>query len=412
MDLREKSITLYFTEGSSDKFYAMEMLKQDDGWVVNGASGARGSAPKLQPKTKGAVSAEKAQAEWNKLWKDKVGKKKYTLNEDGAPGTTPVDFDVDAWLDASGGVAAPAMSVSNERRTSFSACLLTPMDDEEAQRLGDDWFGEEKHNGKRLGILVEGKGQALFSNRTGLEIAVGRGEADAVAALSELESLGDLFDLGAATAEAPLILDAEYMGGYMVVFDIARLPGLTKEQMATTGPTKRERVGMLKALSRIVEANDLGQHIKVEVAQPLSQFLAERYDEIKKNGREGWVAKKADSRYSAGRVEDWVKVVFRARCTVRVAGQDGSKRSVFMELMDEKGAWQRVGKVTIPPNAEIPAPGTLINVKYMNANRGGALYIPVYEHVRDDLDESACVMSQLKYKNEAVEDDAEPAMTL
>jgi bifunctional non-homologous end joining protein LigD len=411
MDLREKSITLYLTEGSSDKFYAMELLKQEGGWIVNGANGRRGTAPKLRSKT-GVVSAEKAKSEWDKLWKDKVGKKGYTLNEDGAPGTTPVDFDVDAWLDANGAEAGPMMSVSNERRTNFSACLLTEMEDKDAQRLGDDWLAQEKHNGKRLGVIVEGKGAALFSNRTGLEIAIGRGEADDVARLSELEALNDLFDLGAATTDAPLILDAEYMGGYMVIFDIARLPGLTKEQMEATGPTQRERADMLKALSRIIDANDLGQHIKVDVPQPVSQFLAERYDDIKKNGREGWVAKRADSRYSAGRVKEWVKIVFTASCTVRVAGQYGDKRSVFMELMDEKGAWTPVGKVTVPPSYDIPAPGTLLEVEYLNANRGGALFQPRITGIRDDVGEEACTMAQLKFKNEAKEDDAEPAMSI
>lgn len=411
MDLREKSITLYLTEGSSDKFYAMELLKQDDGWVVNGANGRRGTAPKFRPKT-GVVSAEKAKSEWDTLWKDKVGKKGYTLNENGAPGTTPVDFDVDAWLDANGAEAGPLMSVSNDRRTNFSACLLTEMEDKDAQRLGDDWLGQEKHNGKRLGIEIEGKGKAMFANRTGLEISIRRGEADDVARLSELESLNDLFDLSAVTPDAPLILDAEHMGDHMVIFDVARLPGLTKEQMEKVGPTQRERADMLAALSRIIEANDLGRHIKVDVPQPLSQFLAERYDDIKKNGREGWVARHADARYTAGRVTDCVKIVFTASCTVRVAGQYGDKRSVFMELMDEKGAWTPVGKVTVPANYDIPAPGTLLEVEYLNANRGGALFQPRITGIRDDVGEEACTMSQLKYKNEAKEDEAEPAMSI
>jgi bifunctional non-homologous end joining protein LigD len=57
-----------------------------------------------------------------------------------------------------------------------------------------------------------------------------------------------------------------------------------------------------------------------------------------------------------------------------------------------------VGNVTVPANQPIPAKGAVIEVKYLYAYPGGALFQPVCLGVRDDVATEACTIAQLKYK--------------
>jgi bifunctional non-homologous end joining protein LigD len=63
--------------------------------------------------------------------------------------------------------------------------------------------------------------------------------------------------------------------------------------------------------------------------------------------------------------------------------------------------------VTIPPNQAIPAVGAIVEIRYLYAFRGGSVYQPVYIGERDDIDASACVADQLKFKREESDDDGE-----
>jgi hypothetical protein len=70
---------------------------------------------------------------------------------------------------------------------------------------------------------------------------------------------------------------------------------------------------------------------------------------------------------------------------------------------------QPIGKVTIPPNWDVPAVGTVIEVKYLYVvGQGGSLYQPIYLGPRDDVDPSECTFAaqQLKYKAADEVDDA------
>ena len=71
-----------------------------------------------------------------------------------------------------------------------------------------------------------------------------------------------------------------------------------------------------------------------------------------------------------------------------------------MEVCDDNGRWEPVGNVTIPANHRVPAPGTIVEVNYLYAFRGGCLFQPVYKGPRADQDASDCAMSQLQYRGE------------
>jgi len=89
---------------------------------------------------------------------------------------------------------------------------------------------------------------------------------------------------------------------------------------------------------------------------------------------------------------------FYASATCRVASVHPTKRSIGLELADEQGMFDFVGNCTIPANYKIPSVGDLVEVKYLYAYRNGSIYQPQYKGIRTDLDPSAAVTRQLKYK--------------
>jgi bifunctional non-homologous end joining protein LigD len=93
-----------------------------------------------------------------------------------------------------------------------------------------------------------------------------------------------------------------------------------------------------------------------------------------------------------------VKLKFWEDVTCRVtAGRDGN-RSVGLELLENE-AWIPVGNVTIPANAEIPSPGSLVDIRYLYAYPGGSLFQPTYLRPRTDVAPEECHTGRLKYKN-------------
>jgi len=61
------------------------------------------------------------------------------------------------------------------------------------------------------------------------------------------------------------------------------------------------------------------------------------------------------------------------------------------------------GNVTIPPNHEIPSPGTVVECRYLYAfKESGSIYQPVYLGPREDIRAAECTTSQLKYKAEVI----------
>ena len=79
-----------------------------------------------------------------------------------------------------------------------------------------------------------------------------------------------------------------------------------------------------------------------------------------------------------------------------------SQRSVTLGLYPAGGDTPGpAGNVTIPPNHEVPAPGDVVEIKYLCAHRqSGAVYQPVYLGKRHDIPATECGVEQLKYKPE------------
>ena len=71
-----------------------------------------------------------------------------------------------------------------------------------------------------------------------------------------------------------------------------------------------------------------------------------------------------------------------------------------LQVLSDEGDPVDVGNVSVPPNRPVPAPGAVVEVRYLYAYPGGSLYQPVYLGVRDDVTPAECGARQLKYKRD------------
>lgn len=348
--------TLRFREGSSDKQYSVSIEASGDGFVVNAAWGRTGSTMQTACKTASPVTLEKAQAAAEKL-----------LNAKRAKGYTD---------DASG--AAYAGTADAGRDSGLRVQLLEPVAEGQAAQLLHDsaWGMQEKFDGERRMLIIE-SGEVVGTNRKGLQVAVN----------------GDLAQVVMAriSVTGKTVLDGEDYGSTYAPFDLLMLNGADLRDLPYS-----ERLAKLETLIA-----DAPEFVRPTTYRSTADKVAQ-YDRLRANGCEGVVFKLLEAPYIPGRFgksSTQFKDKFVESATVRVAGRNGDKRSVAMELLDEAtGQWTGVGSCTIPANYPVPDVGALAEVGYLYAYRGGSLFQPTYKGVRHDLDESACTFAQLKYK--------------
>lgn len=359
---QEKSVNLFLTEGGSDKVYNVQLEPTAGGWWVKAQNGGRGKALRMQDKGIHADYAE-ALAIYERLVASKV-KKGYTEDESGAAFTS-------------------AQLAGQD--TGIRPQLLNEISLEEAKQLGSEWLVQQKHDGERRPMVADGKGRR-FANRKGLEVGVQKVVSDA-------------FEQLHLAVGHDLRLDAEDMGDHVVIFDL-----FNDDLFA-------DRAAALAHLEDIIAKNDLSKVLRVDVPVPAPEFFEARLSELQLNLAEGFVLRRADSRYEAGRPNSGgsaLKVKFWNDISCIVAPGRAGKRSVGLTLLDDNGQAIEVGNVTVPSSADIPTPGEVIDVKYLYAYEGGSLFQPVFRGLRTDVGKDECLMSRLTYKAKR-EADAEPA---
>lgn len=337
--------SLFYKEGSSDKVYHAQLVEKDGGeFAVNFQYGRRGSTLTTGTKIETADKA-KAEKEFDKLIKSKTSK-----------GYTE---------EASGEVFSSKEFAP--QKTSMLPQLLNPVEDPEMYITDDSYIAQEKMDGERR--MIESTKDAVQGvNRKGLAV--------------------QLPEVVESSVKGEMELDGESIGEIYYVFDLLSLEG--KDLRSS------------KAIDRVKALNKLkfGKGIKIV---PTATTTAEKralFEDIKKRKAEGIVFKKKDSPYKVGRPNsggDQLKFKLTKTATFIVQGKTEGKRSVALVLREGSGV-VGVGKVTIPPNHEVPKEGSLVEVEYLYAHRGGAIFQPVYLGVRSDLDESDAVMAQLVYK--------------
>jgi len=167
---QSKSITLYFREGGSDKVYQASLRPKGAGFVVNFAFGRRGSTLQTGTKTVEPVDHEAAVKVYERLIREKLAKG-YTPGQDGTP------------------------YQGTERETLATGILpqlLNPVDQGQAEQLisNDDWWMQEKFDGKRILIRKNGD-QVTGINRKGLAVALPQPIAQQALAIGSRQWLMD-----------------------------------------------------------------------------------------------------------------------------------------------------------------------------------------------------------------------------
>lgn len=360
-----ESISLFMTEGSSDKEYHVQLVQVDGGYLVNMQNGRRGGTLVQRTKTEKPVDLPLAQKTYNSVV---MSKKK------------------DGYTEAADG---KAFAMSEQDFTGIVPQLLNPISEDDAARYiqDDAWIAQEKHDGhRRLMRQQQSQNTPQSINRKGISTGLPQETADALSPL---------------TSAAPYLIDGELVGSHYYVFDVLEFKGVDLKTLPLD-----ERLSYLEQVRTLLGTSAL---IHVTSTAHSKTQKQELFDTLKASRREGIVFKKRTAAYNSGRPSSGgnaLKCKFVKTATVRVKSQQKTKRSVHIEILDTQSNWIDLGKVTIPANANIPTPGTLIEVRYLYAYpNGGALAQPNYLMVRDDLDPNACTIDQLVFKADDTPED-------
>lgn len=361
--MQPESTTLYFTRGSSDKVYHVNLV---EGWYVNFAYGRRDSALHHGSKTKYPVDYMTAKLIYDRL-----------INQKGSKGYTPAE---------TGEVFS---DTPDKEVTSFLPQLLNEVTEEEGAQQVQHWLHsgirvwmQTKHDGERRGIEMGPDNHIVAGNRKGLAVPVHKQVQESLVKLGADEQW-----LG--------ILDTEDMGDYLAVFDW--VSDARNERFST-------RQAHLTSIADKIIREGI-RHLIVDLPTEIHSVL--EYKSFVANARlnkeEGVVLRDGNGIYEAGKWPSGgpcLKIKFWASATCRVSSIHPTKRSVGIELWSAgANAYIPVGNCTVPTNYSLPAVETLVEIKYLYAYEGGSLYQPQYKGMRRDLpDDYDAAITQLKYK--------------
>ena len=343
--------TLYYREGSSDKVYQCQIEQAGERFVVNFAYGRRGGTLNTGTKTNVPVSFDDAKRIFDKLVKEKRSKG-YTEGESGTP-----------------------YQHSEQQPSGTLPQLLNSIDESQVLNLmnDDNWCMQEKQDGRRL--IVQKRGQDIIGiNKKGNTVGLAL----------------PLFDV-VRGFDADVTIDGESIGDNLFAFDLLELDGVDIRSWPY-----RERLAALMNLLFSIQQRSIKL---VETAFTTPQKLALLH-ELKAGKREGIVFKQVFSAYTPGRPNsggNQLKHKFVATLSAVVA-KVNAKRSVELQLIGQDG-WVSCGNVTIPANHKIPQAGQVVEIRYLYCfKESGMLFQPVYLGPRDDVDDTECLTSQLKFK--------------
>jgi bifunctional non-homologous end joining protein LigD len=347
--------TLYFRQGSSDKVYQTAIKPMGDGYTVTFAYGRRGSTPTVGVKTRGPVLLAEARRIYQKLIQEKTAKG-YTPGEDG----TPYQHTDKA-----------------NQITGIQCQLLNSIDAGEVEYYlaSNEYWMQEKFDGRRL--LIHKVGSDIIGiNRKGLAVA-----------------LPDTLLSDARQCSMDLTIDGEAIGDTLRVFDVLFIAGGDLRPL-------RYRERLLRLLNLI--ACFQHPHIQLVETAYLESEKRQMFDRLALDEREGVVFKHIDAPYVPGRPASagpQLKHKFYETASF-IVGKINAKRSIGL-LLDRNGTLVEAGNVTIPPNHDIPAPGWIVECRYLYAfPESGCIYQPVYLGAREDLTAADCSVDQLKLKKE------------
>lgn len=354
-----KSVALYSDHAGSDKVYNVQIVKDGEEYRVNYQNGRRGGTLASDTKTKSPVSLEKASQIFDKLVKEK---------KNGSSHYREVDADENAYV-------APVEKES----AGFQPMLLTPVSEDSLTDFisSGNHVMQQKHDGERLAVFVS-KAGVIGVNKTGYRRGVPR------AVENELSKLG-VCDL-----------DGELVGDILHVFDIMSRGG---KSLMDRPYEKR-----LAALGEIVSED--GGAVRL-VKTFAGEEKRKAFSSARKAKWEGVVFKRVDANYEECRTDSVLKYKFTESASLVVVARNQSKSSVKVGFYVD-GEVVPTCNLTIPKNVTFPSEGDIVEVEYLYAYPGtNALAQGTFKALRTDQRVEDCLLSQLKYKSSASDDDVD-----
>jgi bifunctional non-homologous end joining protein LigD len=254
----------------------------------------------------------------------------------------------------------------------WSPQLLNAIEEAEARRYAasKEWIAQEKFDGHRH-TLTRVKDVITATNKLGNETGTNTKVLSAF-----------------INKQGSFRVDGELVGDIFYAFDLLEADGQDLRHL----PYRVRYAFMEKWLPQTSNCVLVVSHCG----------NADIIDVLRRKGAEGVVFKRADAPYTAGRPSeggDHLKFKFWNTASFIVGEQNGEKASVTLLLLDgDKEVF--VGSCTISANHRIPTPGSIIEVRYLHAFRGGSVYQSTYLGERDDVLREECTVSQLRYKGE------------
>jgi bifunctional non-homologous end joining protein LigD len=194
---------------------------------------------------------------------------------------------------------------------------------------------------------------------------------------------------------ADFTMDGECIGDRFHVFDLLTL---NSEDLRSLGYLKRWH-SLVTLLGIRPDQKQTG-YISTVITSYSTEYKWQIWEMLHKTKAEGAVFKRLDAPYTAGRPSSGgtqLKHKFYVTMSA-VVGKVNQQRSVEIVLLYKDG-WHTAGNVTIPSNHDIPAKGTVIEIRYLYAfKESGIVYQPTYLGARTDIEAMECLSSQLKFK--------------
>lgn len=247
--------------------------------------------------------------------------------------------------------------------------LLTEISlDEVEQYLANPaWGAQEKKDGHHKTLELDKNGNTFTRNKKGLA------------------STGSDFDTDLKKIGRQMIIDGEHIKGKFYTWDILELDGTDLRDAPYS--------------LRYQLLNTLNFDTSIEIV-PIATTEQEKRDLFESlKSKEGIVFKRLDALFTEGKGLDQLKYKFYADASIIVAPGRPGKASIGMELIAEDGSREHVGFCTCVL-FPLPTPGTIADVKYLYAYKGGCLYQTAFKEIRTDVNLEECTTSQLKYKTE------------
>jgi len=349
----KETITLFKREGASDKFYTLTLEEETCFCRVTYANGRRGSSGQT-----GIKCPPSAYDEAKKIY-DKTLKAKRK----------------DGYHEDENGIAYAG--IGDKIDTGRRPHLLKAKNEDQIELfLKDPRYGaQEKYDGHRK-MLDKTPERIISINRKGQQVGYPAILEDAARELQATH----------------FCIDGEEIGGMFYAYDI-----LSTE---TQDLRKMPYITRWDFLRSVIKGNS---HIVIAPLYVTEIEKRELYDQLVAEKKEGMVFKKLDSLYQETmKNDDQVKFKFYEEASFIVI-KVNKQRSIEVGIYDGEHLIS-VGNCTIPVNKEIPAPAAIVDIKYLYAYRGGAIYQPTYLKERTDIEPTECNISQLKYKAENEED--------